>query len=52
MPSIVTSTTMPGRMGSAPSEVPQAITSPGASAISLPINSTIRAGGMIISESG
>ena len=34
MPSMMTSTTVPGRMGKTPSEVPQAITSPGQSVIS------------------
>ena len=47
MPSIVTSTTIPGRIGSAPTDVPQAITSPGSRVISRDNRLMMRAGAMV-----
>ena len=43
---------IPGRIGSAPTEVPQAITSPGSKVISRDSRLTMRAGGRIMSASG
>ena len=50
MPAITTSTVLPGFIGSAPSEVPQRITSPGTSVMSCEISDTSCAGLKIMSE--
>jgi hypothetical protein len=49
MPSMMTSTTDPGRMDSTPREVPHAITSPGNKVISRDNRLTMRQGGKIMS---
>ena len=50
-PSIVTSTVEPSGIEPTPSEVPQAMTSPGSSDMSCESRLTISAGGRIMSES-
>ena len=51
MPSISTSTALPGFIGSEPSEVPQRITSPGSSVMSCDSRDTSSAGAKIMSAS-